>query len=534
MSTSPQPHGTVREMTHQVMREVGMTTIFGNPGSTELNFLTGFPADFRYVLALQEASAIAMADGYAQVTGRAAFVNLHSAAGVGNALGNLFTAAKNHSPLVVTAGQQARDILLFEPYLGAKQAADFPRPYVKWSIEPARAADVPVAIAQAYEIAMQHPRGPVFVSVPSEDWAEPAVRPTPARTRGEFTPAPALLQEMAEALTAAERPALVVGSAIDRDGAFDAAVDLAERLGATVFEAPVSSRANFPEDHPRFGGFLPAMPDGLSAMLAPYGAIAVIGAPVFTFHVFGRPALFDSGVPIWQITDDPDEAAHSQAATCLLGSMAPSIAALADLLGKRKPDPATPARRPAERVEGTTPMSVQYALQTLAATRPADSIVVEEAPSHRPAIQANVPMTRPGEFYTMASGGLGWGLPAAVGVSLADPGRRTICLIGDGSSLYSIQAVWTAAQHGLPVTIVVLNNQGYGALRGFAELMKSTSIPGMDVPGIDFVKLAESMGAAGERVTEHTALADALTRAYAADGPFLVDIAIDPSSGRIY
>lgn len=531
---SAKTQGTVREITHQVLRDCNMTTMFGNPGSTELNFLTGFPDDFRYILSLQEATAIAMADGYAQRTGNAAFVNLHSAAGLGNALGNLFTAFKNHTPLVVTAGQQARDILLYQPYLGADRATEFPRPYVKWSIEPARPQDVPAAIAQAYEIAMQHPRGPVFVSVPSEDWSETATMPTPARSRHDTVPAPESLAEMAAALKAAGNPALVVGSSIDRDGAFDAAVDLAERMGATVFEAPVNSRSSFPEDHPRFAGFLPAMPDGLSELLEPHDVVAVIGAPVFTFHIYGRAPIFDSDTVFWQITDDPDEAAHSQVATSLLGSMNASIKALADLLGERKPNPDTPLRAKPEPAQGSDPMGIDFAMQTISRTRPDGALIVEEAPSHRPSLQQNLPITQAGGFYTMASGGLGWGLPAAVGVSLANPEKRTICVVGDGSVMYSLQAIWTAAQHDLPVTFVVVNNQGYGALRGFAELMQSKSIPGMDVSGIDYVQLTTSMGCPGVRVTSHGDLTQALTRAHDASGPQLVEIAIDPSTSKIY
>src|SRR3984957_4552302 len=161
---------SVRDAVFDLLRELGIDMIFGIPGSTELAFLTPWPADLRYVLALQEASAVATADGYAQATGNAAFVNLHSAAGLGNGLGTLYTAFRNQSPLIVTAGQQTRDLLPYDPYLGAERPTEFPRPYVKWACEPARAEDVPVAIAQAYAIAMERPRGPVFVSIPCDDW----------------------------------------------------------------------------------------------------------------------------------------------------------------------------------------------------------------------------------------------------------------------------------------------------------------------------------------------------------------------------
>jgi benzoylformate decarboxylase len=251
---------------------------------------------------------------------------------------------------------------------------EFPRPYVKWSIEPARAEDVPLAVAQAYEIATQHPRGPVFVSIPSEDWNVLTTLPNNAQSVSGAIPNPDALAELAAKMQRAKNLALVVGSSIDRDGAFDLAVQLAERSGATVWEAPVSSRANFPEDHPRFAGFLPAIPDSLSEKLKPYDLIVVIGAPVFTFHVPGEASLFASGVPIYQITQDPAEASHSWSATSLFGSMNLSIKALLDLLPKDiKPAPARPAREPAAEVQGSTPISIDYAIQSLARARPDDA-----------------------------------------------------------------------------------------------------------------------------------------------------------------
>ena len=178
--TTPAAPFTVRHAVIDLMRRFGMTSVFANPGSTELPLFRDFPADFRYVLGLQEAVVVGMADGYAQATGNAAFVNLHSAAGLGNAMGNIFTAFRNRTPLVITAGQQARSILPFDPFLASTQATELPKPYVKWSIEPARAEDVPLAIARAYHVAMQEPRGPVLVSIPVDDWDRPA-EPVPAR-----------------------------------------------------------------------------------------------------------------------------------------------------------------------------------------------------------------------------------------------------------------------------------------------------------------------------------------------------------------
>ena len=249
---------TVRDATFALLRELGLTTVFGNPGSTELPMFRDFPADFRYVLGLQESVVVATADGFAQARGAAALVNLHSAIGVGHALGSIFTAFRNQTPLVITAGQQARSILPFEPFLYSEQAAQLPKPYIKWSCEPARAADVPAAIARAYYTAMQSPRGPAFVSVPVDDWDRPgnelAARPVSQVVAGD----PALLARAAAALGSARRPVIVVGAGVARDDAWDEVIALAEEHHAAVWASPMSARNSFPERHRLFAGFLPA------------------------------------------------------------------------------------------------------------------------------------------------------------------------------------------------------------------------------------------------------------------------------------
>ncbi|HVV93305.1 MAG TPA: benzoylformate decarboxylase [Hyphomicrobiales bacterium] len=524
---------TVRDATLALMRQLGMTTVFGNPGSTELLFLDRWPDDFRYVLALQEASAVAMADGYARATGRAAFVNLHSAAGVGHSLGNLFSAFRNHAPLVVTAGQQARALLPNLPFLGASEAPSFPRPYVKWSIEPARAADVPAAIAHAYYVAMQRPRGPTFVSIPSDDWSEPCL-PVEARTvADEIAPDPRMIAEAARLIAAAKRIALVVGPEVDEEGAGPALEALAERLSAAVWASPFSARVSFPEHHPLFAGFLDAAPQAVSDVLMGYDLVLVVGAPVFTFHVPGDCALFRSGIPIVQLTTDGEAAASAPAGMSILGSMTLAIPALTEAV------PATRRRRPPahKRVAAPAarePIPVEYLFDRLAAALPKDAIVVEEAPSHRPAMHDHLPIRSWRGFYTMASGGLGYSLPASAGIALAEPGRRVVCVIGDGSMMYSVQALWSAVQHRLPVTVVVIDNAGYGAMRSFSRVLQVRGVPGIELPGLDFVKLAEGMGCPARRVTKPKALGPALNEALAADGPMLLSVAIDATVPVLY
>lgn len=524
---------TVKQATLDLLRSFGIRRVFGNPGSTELPFLSDWPDDIDYVLALQEASAVGMADGYAQATRNAGFVNLHSAAGVGNALGNIYTAHRNQTPLVITAGQQARSILPLQAFLYAERASEFPRPYVKYSVEPARPEDVPAAIARAYYTAMQPPCGPTFVSIPIDDWTH-ACAPVEARkVSREIGPEPEAMKTLVAALGAAKHPALVVGPGVDRAGAVDLMVRVAEKAKASVWVSPFSARCSFPERHPQFAGFLPASPAQLSDALREHDLVVAIGAPVFTFHVEGHAAIFDGGATIFQITDDPDAAAVTPVGTSIIATMKPALSALLDLLPECKR--ATPRGRtlpPAP--QAADPLPVEFLLHSLSQAMPDGASLVEEVPSHRPAMQKFLPMPGQDSFYTMASGGLGYSLPAAVGMALGKPKTRTVCLIGDGSAMYSIQALWTAAQRKLPLTIVVINNSGYGAMRSFSQVMQVRNVPGLELPGIDFVRLAEGMGCHAVRVSKAGELGEALKRAMAYEGTSLLEVVVDSAVPVLY
>lgn len=532
MSSSTTVPTSVREATWALMRAHGMTTVFGNPGSTELGLFLGWPGDFRYVLGLQESVVVGMADGYAQASGNASLVNLHSAAGVGHAMGNIFTAFKNRTPMVITAGQQARSILPFDPFLHSAQATELPKPYVKWSVEPARAEDVPLAIARAYHVAMTPPRGPVLVSVPADDWAVATEPVPPRRMSTQVGPEPALLAELGDALDAAERPVIVVGAAVDRDGAFAEAVQLAERHNARVFVAPMSGRCSFPEDHRLFAGFLPAMRERIVQLLGGHDLILALGAPAFTYHVQGEGPHVPAGATLIQITDDPQAAAWAPLGTAVFSSVR---LALQGLLARPAP-PARPAPAPREPAPAIAMpaagerMSTSFLMQTLARVRGRGSVVVEEAPSARPILQRHLPMFSGESFYTMCSGGLGHSLPAAVGVALARPQKKVIALIGDGSAMYAIQALWTAAQLRLPITIVIVNNRQYAALHHFAPVFgfaPGAHLPGTELPDLDFVALAAGHGVRGVRVSEAAHLAGVLEQALAAPEPVLVDVLVD-------
>ncbi|MGB8604627.1 benzoylformate decarboxylase [Bradyrhizobium sp.] len=524
---------SVKDATLNLLRAFGIRKVFGNPGSTELPFLSDWPDDIDYVLGLQEASVIGMADGYAQATCNAGFVNLHSAAGVGNALGNIYTAHRNQTPLVITAGQQARSILPLQAFLYAERASEFPRPYVKFSVEPARAEDVPAAIARAYYVAMQPPCGPAFVSVPIDDWTHQTQALEARSVSRELGPDPDAMKALVAALTASKRPAMVVGPGVDRAQAVDLMVRLAEKAKAAVWVSPFSARCSFPERHPLFAGFLHASPAQLSDALRDHDPVVVIGAPVFTFHVEGHASIFDGTTTIFQITDDPTAAAVSPRGTSIIATMKPALAMLAEMLPETKRAmPAGRALAPAPRA--SDPIPVEFLLHALSCAMPDNAALVEEAPSHRPAMQKFMPMRGQDSFYTMASGGLGYGLPAAVGMALGRPDRRTVCLVGDGSAMYSIQALWTAAQRNLPLTVVVINNAGYGAMRSFSQVMQVRNVPGLDLPDIDFVRIAQGLGCDAVRVSKSSELAPALARGLAHDGVSLIEVIVDSAVPLLY
>lgn len=523
------PDTTVRDIVRSLMREWKITTVFGNPGTTEVPFLADWPDDFHYVLGLHETSVLAMADAYAQFSGRPAVVSLHSAGGLGHALGSLVTAYQNRAPLIVIAGQQERAMLPYDPFLSAVDAAQFPKPWVKWSVEPVDAAAVPAAFARAYQMATQPPAGPVFLSVPADDWLRPA-EPLPAmpRVRG-FAPDADAIAEVAAALDAAARPAIVFGAAVDLDNAVPDAVELAERSRAAIYTAPFAARSPFPENHPQFAGFLKPSKRRVHDELAKYDLVVVIGAPAFTYHVPTQgevPPL----PPMFLVSDDPAVLARTPWATAVMSTPGAAIRALTGLV--RTPDTRTApagrqrAAKPAEPAAGQL-MSAEYVLDALDGILPEDALVVEEAPSQRPALQEHLTISATGGgFLTMASGVLGYGLPAAVGAKLAQPDRPVVAVLGDGSSMYGIQALWTAAQEQVPAVFVILDNGEYGAVREHAASSTGGKVPGQDLGGLDFVTMARSMGCESVLVERPDELTPAVKGALSSSSPTLVHVRI--------
>lgn len=499
---------TIRDVTFELLRDLGITTIFGNPGSTEESFLQNFPEDFRYIETLQEAAAVGMADGYAQATKKVGLVNVHTSVGVSNAMSNIYTAAMNKTPLIITAGNQTREMLVSEPWLTNIDPQNLPKPFVKWSYQPARAEDVPAAFMRAYATALMPPAGPVFLSIPLDDWNKPALE-TDAVLRSvasKVAPDPDRLREFATIISEAKNPVLVYGADIARGDGWDEAILLAEKLHVPVWAAPACERAPFPENHPLYIGGLPFAKGLLSEKLEGYDVVLVIGASVFRYYPYVEGSYIPEGTRLLHITDDPYEASKAPVGDSLISDAVLALKALIEevkVTDQRSLNIVKQSHRmaPFSSISDNpkngllTPLEL---FEILRESAPEDTILVEESPSNLSSLHQAWPIEFPDSFYTFASGSLGWGLPASIGLALAEQNntkkRPVLAVIGDGSLQYTIQSLWTAAQQQLPVVFVVPVNKEYAILKSFAKFQNNPSVPGLDIPGIDITCLAKGYG----------------------------------------
>jgi benzoylformate decarboxylase len=525
---------TVRDAAFDLFRAHGMTTMFGNPGSTELPMLADFPSDFRYVLGLQEAVVVGMADGYAQASGKTTVVNLHTAPGVGNAMGAIFNAQANHSPLLVTAGQQARAQITLQANLTNRDATRMPHPLVKWSFEPPRAEDVPLALAHGAHLAGLAPRGPVFLSLPMDDWyaevdeadAKAAIE---RKVDGRALADPEAVRALAGRLNAASNPVLVAGPDIDTAGAWDTAVALAERQRLPVWASPATGgvRLGFPENHPNFRGVLPPAIGPVGQTLEGHDLILVAGSSVFPYYPHIPGPLLPEGAELVAITSDHDEAVRAPMGDAIVADVGLTLSALLEAVpesSRRAPEPNPgPQEIPAE--DPLNPSTVHTAL---AEVMPEDAIVVLESPSSTLALRNQLRISRPGSYYFSAGGGLGFGLAASVGVQLAQPDRPVVCVLGEGSAQYAITAFWSAVAYNAPVTFLVLQNQEYAILKWFADVEQVNGAPGLDLPKLDVAAVAAGYGVNAQRGTGRDEVAGALSAALASSQPELVEVPVSP------
>jgi benzoylformate decarboxylase len=525
---------TVREASFDLLRAQGITTIFGNPGSTELPMLAEFPGDFRYVLGLHEAVAVGMADGFAQASGRPAVANLHTAPGVGNAMGAIFNAQANHSPVVVTAGQQVRAQMTLQANLTNRDAVRLPHPLVKWAFEPPRAQDVPLALGRGLHLASLPPRGPVFLSLPMDDWyaevdGAEAAAIAARRVGGRALPDPDTIHELAGRLDRATAPVLVAGPDIDAAGGWEAAVGLAERQRLPVWAtpAPGGGRLGFPEAHPNFRGVLPPAIGPLAQALEGHDLILVAGSSVFPYYPHIPGPLLPPESTLIAITSDPDEAARAPMGEALVADVGLTLAALLEAVPESSRPAPEPSPPPQELPE-TDPLGSSSVHSALAETLPDDGIVVLESPASTLALRNQLRLSRPGSYYFSAGGGLGFGLPAAIGVQLAEPDRPVVCVVGEGSAQYAITALWTAAAYEVPVTFLVLNNGEYSILKWFAEIEQAPGAPGLDLPRLEVAAVASGYGVSSRRAGSREEVREALDAAIPSSRPELIEVGVEP------
>jgi benzoylformate decarboxylase len=542
------------EIVLSALADEGVRCVFGNPGTTELPLVDALAGleEPRYVLALQEATAVGMADGHARVTRRPSFVNLHTLAGLANGLGNLTNAAATGTPMVVTAGQQDRRHLIAEPLLSG-DLVGLARPLVKWSHEVRTHGELGIAVRRAFRLATAPPSGPVFLGIPMDVLAEVGESLLPPRSRVEDKPIGSSLDELADLLVGAERPGLVVGNELAWSDGLRASVDLAEALAAPVHGQPLSSLLVFPSSHPLWRGPLPIDAAGINATLADYDRVLLLGADAFLVYLFTSAPPVPEGVELLQIHPDPAQLGRTHAVRLgVLGDPARCAAALARLLFDRVPAEHRQrvlaqnearrrhaAARLSERVRTareSRPLGPAAAVQAVVSQLPESGILVDEAITASSFVRAFHEGTDPASHLWSGAGALGWGVPAALGAKLAAPERPVACLVGDGSMMYAPQALWTAARYQLAVLTVVLDNHEYRILKRGLDLLQGQTVGSgtyigvdLDSPPIDFVALAASMGISGRSIEDLDELEQAVSEALAAGEPRLLHV---PVSGH--
>lgn len=526
---------TVRAATFEVMRRQGMTTIFSNPGSTEVAFLGDLPDDLRFVLALHEGSVVGIASGCAIATTEPAFVLLHTTAGLGNAVGAIATARVNRAPLVVVVGQQDRRHLALEPFLAGRlegMAGDYPLEVCS----PVRAQDVPSAIERAAHTA-RYGQGPALVVVPMDDWSAVADRDAdaaPARALAHHPTTPDV-SDLTALIEASMDPVIVAGSGNDSPDGWQSLVALAERLHASVWQEAFGARAGFPQDHRLFAGHLPADRPRAREMLDGHDLVLVVGTAALRQYPYAEGPIVPERARLVVVTADPAEAHRSPAELAIVGEPAQVIARVLDGVEARespaKAERRTRAAEPVCEPGPGEPLRAAHIFERLAASLSPEVALVEESPSSRQLLQTMVPAQRPLGFLSAAMGGLGFAMPAAIGLKMAQPNRPVVAVVGDGSALYAIQSLWTAAHLDIGVLFVVMANGGYAVMDRLAEHSGGKS-PWPAFGEISVCGIASSLGCPVTTVETYDELshvvAETASTLYDPHGPMLIEARVAP------
>ena len=542
----------------QMLVAEGVEYIFGNPGTSETPFLDGlqdFP-QLQYIQALQEGTAVGMADGYARATGKPAFANIHIAGGLANGISGLYNAFRGGTPLVLTAGNSDTRMLISEPVLSG-DLVEMTKQYTKWSVEIRHASDIPVAIRRAFKEAKTPPTGPVFVSFPWDTLDEEIDFEAVPSSDGYFRirPDAAAVDRATELLAGAENPVIVLGDRVAQSGAVEQVVRVAEQTGARVV-ATSYSEVNFPTAHPQWGGMLNLNSPATARQFQNADVVMAVGTDVFASFLYVDVPFLNPDTKLIHLDSNYWEIEKSYPTE--VGIMADPAAGMADLAvslessmtGGQREAAATraatlaaarerDAERYQERIKATwdnAPMPVERMMHELAAAVPPNTIVADEAVTSRPAVNRAFDFEKPGDIYGIRGGALGWAMPGALGVKLAHPDRPVLAVVGDGASMYTVQALWTASRYNIPVVYAICNNQAYRILKVNMEVYlrdmlddreRDSAYVGMEFANrLDLAMMAQAMGVHGERVDDPAEIGPAVKRAFDSGKPALLDITI--------
>lgn len=543
----------------ELLKQEGIRVLFGNPGTTELPLMDALAAEpaLKYVLALQEAPAMCMADGYAMASGQCAFINLHATPGLGNAMGMLYDAWKGNSPILVTAGQHEQRFNFQEPIL----MGDLPRlarPFVKWADEVRRLEDLPRAIHRAVKTALAPPMGPVFLSLPGDILTTSAdiELGAPSRVGTAIRGDASSIQQAAALIAKAQSPVIIAGDSVAQADALAEFVALAEAIGAPVYDEGMATRAMFPSSHPLYRGAIVRLTPAIRGILEQHDLLVSIGADLFTLSLPGEIEAVPEGYKIihldtdaWElgknypeqvsILGDPKTTLPEMTAAIHAARSSQEAEKVAKRLEHAKAEGVASLQKLRNMADAVSERSVIHPLalmQAMGRMLPEDVVVVDETISSGMGLRRFLKSDDPKSFFGGRGGGIGWGIPGAIGVKLAQPDRPVVALVGDGSSLYTIQGLWTAARERLKMVFIILNNSSYRILKQRTNAMKALaaqadSYVGMELdnPRVDFVSVARGFGLTAHRAASLSDVGDLLEQALAADGPSLIDVEVDRS-----
>jgi benzoylformate decarboxylase len=539
-----------------LLKDEGITHLFGNPGTTELPIMHALKdhPDLTYVMAMQESLVVAIADGYSRASGRLVACNVHVAPGLGNAMGSLFNAKFTGTPMILTAGQQEQGHGLMEPVLYGP-LVQMAEPLVKWAVEVTRLEDLPRIVRRAAKIATTPPTGPVFISLPGDILnAEAGIElghSTRVDTR--VRPSDEALQALAQRILKAQNPVIITGDEIVKSDALQEAASFAATLGAPAFQCSTPYGAQFLSESPCFMGALSRLQNQVREVLSPYDLMIVLGADPLRMSVYSEVDPLPEGMPIVQVgLVDWDIGKNYSAEIALKADVRETLRALIPALksaggaaleirAKKGIDALASKNWTAKRktlveqiskAKDKSPIDADWLALQVVEAMPDNAILVDEALTSSRQITALRPHRDRYGYHALASGGIGWGLPASVGVSLANPDRPVVCFSGDGSSMYSIQALWTAANHKLPLTFIIVNNGGYRIIKQrLLAFHGDDHYVGMDFvdPPVDFTGLAKSLGLEAIKITDPGQLKSALSSAFSRPGTKLIEVVVNNS-----